>query len=101
MYKKGAVVILAAKEEDLPMFGLIQHIISVDVENYFFIVLVLHTICFNSHFHVYEVEHSNSLEHIVVKPTDLVDHHPLGLYTRDFLHQSLQVVSLKYHVNSK
>ena len=35
VYKKGAIVILAAKEEDLPVFGLIQHVITVNVETYF------------------------------------------------------------------
>ena len=63
------------------MFGLIQHIIAVDVENYFFVVLILHTTCFNPHFHVYEVEYPSMPEVSVVKPTDLVDHHLLGLHT--------------------
>ena len=101
MYKKGAVVILTAKEEDLPVFGLVQHVIAVEVDSYFFIVLVLHTICFRPHFHAYEIEYPSSPNYTVVKPSDLVDHHPVGLYTCTFSNQSLQVVSLKYHVISK
>lgn len=93
-------MILAAKEDDLPEFVLVEHIIAVDVENYFFIVLILHTICFNPHFHAYEVEHPSIPELSVVKLTDLADHHPLGLYTCTMLNHSLLLVSLKYHVIS-
>lgn len=94
-------MILTATEEDLPVFGLVQHVITVEVDTYFLIVNVLHTICFNRHFHVYEIEYPSSPNYNVVKPLDLVDHHPLGLYTCTFLNQSIQVVSLKYHVISK
>ena len=94
-------MILAAKQEDLSVFGLVQCVIAMEVDSYFFIVLVLHTICFNTHFHVYEIEYPSSPNYTVVKPLDLVDHHPLEFYTCTFLNQSLQVVSLKYHVISK
>lgn len=83
MYKKGAIVILEAKEDDLPVFVLVEYVLAVDVENYFFIVHVLHTTCFNPHSYAYD------------------DHHPLGLYTCTILDQSLHLVSLKYHVISK
>ena len=82
------------------MFALIEYVLAVDVENYFFIVHVLHTTCFNPHFHACEVEYPGLREFTVVKLTDLVDHHPLGLYTCKVLDQSLHLVSLKYHVIS-
>lgn len=100
VYKKRAIVVLAAEEDDLPVFGEIQHVVVVDVDNYYFVVLILDTICFQPHLHSYEVQHPSSPEYGVVKPNDLVDHHPLGLYTCTVLHQSLQLVSLKYHIIS-
>ena len=99
-YKKKAIVVLAAEEDDLPVFGEIKHVVAVDVDHYYFVVVILHTICFKPHFHAYEVQHPSSPEFVVVQPTELVDHHPLGLYTCTFLDQCLQLVSLKYHVIS-
>ena len=51
MCKKGAIVILEAEEEDLLVFALIEYmyVLAADIENYFFIVHVLHTRCFNPH----------------------------------------------------
>lgn len=100
VYKKNAIVVLAAEEDDLPIFGEIQHIVAVDVDHYYFIVVILHTVCFKLHCHAYEVQHSTISAYGVVKPTDLVDHHPLGLYTCTIFDQRLQLVSLKYHVIS-
>ena len=81
MYKKGAIVILEAKGEDFPVFALVQYVLAVDVENYSFIVHILHTTCFNPHSHAYEVEYPSLNEFSVVKLADLVDHRPIGLYT--------------------
>ena len=56
-------------------------------------MVILHTVCFKPHFHAYEVEHP-SIPEFVVNPTELVDHHPLGLYTVS--DHSQELVSLKY-----
>ena len=100
VYKKGAIAVLAAEEDDLPVFGEIQHVVAVNVDQYYFVVVILHTMCFKPHFHAYEVEHPSIPEYVVVNPTELVDHHPLGLYTCTVSDQCQQLVSLKYHVTS-
>lgn len=75
VYKKGAIVVLAA-EDDLPVFGEAQHVVAVNVDQYYFVVVILHTVCFKPHFHAYEVEHPSIPEYVVVNPTELVDHPP-------------------------
>ena len=94
IYKKGAIVVLAAEEDDL------QHVVAVNVNHCYFIVVILHTMCFKPHFHEYEVEHPSIPEYVVVHLTELVDHHPLGLYTCTVSDQCQKLVSLKYHVTS-
>ena len=79
MYKKGAIVVLAAKE-DLPVFGEIMVIVVVDVNRYFFVISVLHTICFVPHVHAYEVDYTTD-KLCIIQPDELVGYHPLGLYT--------------------
>lgn len=43
VYKKGAIVVLAA-EDDLPVFGETQHVVAVNVDQYYFVVVILHTV---------------------------------------------------------
>ena len=100
IYKQETIVVLAAKEDDLPVFGEIQHVVAVDVEQYYSVVAILHTVYFRSHFHAYEVETPTRQEYHIIKCADLVDHHPLGLYTRTISEKCLKLVSLKYHVLS-
>ena len=94
------MVVLATEEDDLPVCGEIQHVVAVNVDQYYFVVVILHTMCFKPHFHAYEVEHPSIPEYAVVHLTELVDHHPLGLYTCTVSDQCQKLVSLKYHVTS-
>lgn len=48
VYKKGAIVVLAA-EDYLPVFGEAQHVVAVNVDQYYFVVVILHTVCFKPH----------------------------------------------------
>lgn len=55
------------------------------------------TLVFNSHYHAYEVEETNTFA--VQTPESLVDHHPLSLYQSqdpNLLHVCF--VPLKYYV---
>ena len=90
-YKCGGIVVLSVNL--LPNFGLISDIIILDVDNYFLDCETLHTICFNFHFHSYEICHHTSPSFVFVKQSDLIDHSVLAIYkkTTDF-------VTLKYHV---
>ena len=56
-YKPGAVVIVQTNL--MPQFGLIDEIVVIDVENYFFVCHLFVTDCFNHHFHSYEVSWTN------------------------------------------
>ena len=88
-----------AQEDDLPLFGEIRHVVAMNVTEYFFVVSVLNTIHFNSHCHAYVVEYPSRDTYAIIKPNELVDHHPLGLYTCS-CPQPTHLVSLKYHVVS-
>ena len=90
---------LEAKEDDLPLFGEITHVIVTNVNQYYLITDVLHTVSFEAHYHAYKVEHNDTPTHHIVKPSSLIDYHPLGIYTCNNPHPTL-FVSLKYHVIS-
>ena len=79
--RKEPLLYWAAEDDDVPVFGKIQQIVSVDVDKFYSVTVILHTMCFNSHFHAYEVEHASSPNYAVIKPTDLCDHILLDLYT--------------------
>ena len=87
---KEAIVVLAAEEDELPVFGEIQHVVAVDVDSYHFVIVILHTICLQPHYHAYEVSCPSNSEYVAIEPTELVDHHPLGLYTCTSSDQCLQ-----------
>ena len=90
-YKCGGIVVLSLNL--LPNFGLILDIIILNVDDYFLVCEILHTICFNPHFHSYEVCHHSSPSVVFVKQSDLVDYSVLAIYKKitDF-------VTLKYHI---
>ena len=89
-------MILSVQELDLPMFGEIKHIVVLDVDRYFLLVSELETLCFNAHYHAYEVTRSTSAELTLIQICDLADHNPLSLYTCN----DLLLVPLKYYVVS-
>ena len=78
--------------ESLPKFGLITDVIVLD---YYLVCEILHTPCFNSHFHCFGVEHESTPSYIFVKQNDLADHNILGLYKL----LNFKLVVLKYHLN--
>ena len=98
-YKKGAIVILDAPEDDAPLFGEITHVIAYNVNEYLLITKILITIGFVSHYHAYEVEHNQSPTCHITQPSSLIDHHTLGLYICNHPQPTLYV-SLKYNVIS-
>ena len=91
-YKPGGIVILSA--DTLPTFGVISDIIIFNTTNYFLVTQVMHTVCFNSHFHGYEVEFDEQ-HYTFVKQENLVDHNVLGLYKK-----TDNFVVLKYAIPS-
>ena len=88
-------MLLKSDQEDLPMFGTLKHIAVVEVNRYYFIVELLHTVCYNPHYHAYEVTTQGQLT--VVQLSELADHHPLSVYTTNHL----RFVIMKYHVVQK
>ncbi len=76
-YTSGDIVV--ATSDLLPQFGIIQEII-VDNLCYYFVLELLHTICFSTHFHSFEVINNSPPVFSVIKPSDLFDHCVLGLY---------------------
>ena len=81
--------------ESLPKFGLITDVIVLDTDDYYLVCEILHTTCFNSHFHGFGVEHESTPSYIFVKQNDLADHNILGLYKL----LNFKLVVLKYHLN--
>ena len=92
IYRSGAIVVLSV--DFLPIFGLITDIIIIDVNNSFFVGEVLHTECFNSHYHAYKVSRDPLPKFSFLKQSHLADHAPLGLYRKSY-------VVLKYYVAEK
>ena len=64
-------------ELDVPVFGRITEVLSVDDQFYLSVQLIT-TEVFNSHHHAYEVRLSNSTEVCEIK--SLQDYHPLWAY---------------------
>ena len=85
-----------APEDDLPLFGEITDVIAANVDQYHLVVSILNTISFNSHYHAYHVEYPVTSTHTLIQPSQLTDHHTLGLYNVN----SCSFVSLKYHIIS-
>ena len=91
-YKPGEIVVISV--DTVPKFGLISDVIVLDVDNYFIVCEVLHTIRFNSHYHAYEVSRDTAPTFVFLKQSDMSDHSVLGLYNKI----TFSFVSLKYHI---
>ena len=89
-YKEGVVVL---QSNLLPLFGVITDIFVHSAE-YYFVCSVLHTECFNAHFHAYETSNT-SMEYILCTHSDLVDHHVLSHYNLST--SSSQFIRMKYY----
>lgn len=90
-YKPGGVVVVSM--DLLPIFGLKKYIIVFKVNEYFLVCELLQTICFDAHFHSYEVTHVHFCDTILCKPKEVADHTVLGLYRKHSL-----FVTLKYNI---
>ena len=96
-YTYGGVVVIDS--DLLPKFGVIKDVIMDSSFHFYFIVEVLHTICCMSHHHAHEVIEHSPPTYQLIKPSDLVDHSVLGLYTIPNSHSYF--VSLKYYLKEQ
>lgn len=78
----------------LPLFGVLIDIFFHNAE-YYFVCSVLHTECYNAHFHAYEVSNA-PVEYTVCTHSDLIDHHVLSRYNLST--SSSQFIPMKYHL---
>ncbi len=91
VYKPQDIVVVS--NDLLPTFGRIQSILITDMNKCYFVCELLHTICFNSHYHAYEVSIQAMPMSIVIRTqNEFVDHHILSLYHIS----NLNFISLKY-----
>ena len=79
----------------LPLFGIVEDIIVHNSDQYF-VCNTLHTECFVSHYHAYEVTKDSTTDFVICSYSDLVDHHVLSLYSLPF--HSNYFVPMKYHL---
>ena len=79
----------------LPVFGIIIDILYI-CNDYYFVCSTLHTECFVSHFHAYEVSKCSGLNTIFCRQSDLVDHNVMNLYSLPV--SSNYFVTVKYHL---
>jgi hypothetical protein len=77
----------------MPKFGVIKQILVYKDVVYFYYDETV-TVCFNQHYHAYEIT-LNHCEVNCIKHSDLIDYHPLTVSHLN----SLKLVTLKYHVN--
>ena len=92
-YAKENIVILESNL--LPLFGIIIDILCIN-NHFYFVCCTLHTECFSSHFHAYEVSKHSSTNIIFCSHSDLIDHNVLGLYTLQT--SPNYFVPVKYHL---
>jgi hypothetical protein len=80
-----------------PKFGILVDIFIDNLHCYYFVLEELHTICFTSHYHSYEVIRHSPMKYNVCKPSNLYDHTVLGEY--EVPHSSpSSFVPLKYYL---
>lgn len=77
-YQEGAIVTLASNT--LPLFGRILDILVVDVDTVYFVCEMLETEEFCTHLHAFVVSTQKPIPLIVIKQSELVDFHVIGLY---------------------
>ena len=79
-----------------PVFGIIVDIIVRNSDQYYFVCDTVHTECFSSHFHAYEVVKNSVAEFVICSHSALVDHTVLALYTLPS--HSSYFIPMKYHI---
>ena len=94
-YKHDGVVILNV--DLVPTFGIIIDIIALDVDDYWLICEVTSTICFNSHYHSYEVCKDVPPHYVVCQLKNLADNYVLSAYELG-THSDTLFIPMKYYV---
>lgn len=88
-------IIVADSSGPMPIFGKIEYILFINDE-WQFVLQLLDTHTYNTHYHAYEVSHYPSHTPIIIcKQSSFVDYHVLALYHNT---SSLTFVPLKYHI---
>lgn len=72
------MILICGKDDTFPLFGQITNVLTVD-DDVFFVVNVMKTICFDDHYHAYEVEFL-TIEKII-HIDELLHYHPIDVYT--------------------
>ena len=84
---------MCAVNDEEPLFGKIVDIIVSTIQETLFVLQIYNTLCFNEHYHAYEVAASSSV--VVYFVNQLCDYHPLHLTkARNMLNYC---VTPKYH----
>ncbi len=81
----------------IPTFGIIADILALDVDDYRLVCEVTSTLCFNSHYHSYEVCRVVPPHHIVCQINDLADSYVLSAYELA-THSDTLYIPMKYDV---
>ena len=81
----------------LPQFGIIDDIIIIDSVPYF-AYFHLETLCFNHHYHSYEITHYQPKQVDFTKYYDLPDCHPLSL-SKIAIDPFSKFICVKYHLH--
>jgi len=96
-YKPNCIVFVCF-QEDIPVFGIIKEILSID-KIFYFVLRLLETVVFNPHFHAYEV--ITTMHYFACTQKELQDYHPLWIYESYSLElNGTYFIPLKYHVIS-
>ena len=83
----GSVVVI--NSDLLRTFGVIKDIVVDSFYSHYFVLEILHTICFSSHYHVHEDSMNTPPLFELVKSSDLYDHSILNLYSIPHCHSFL------------
>ena len=95
-YRKDMIIVHDVKDEE-PVFHRITDILETPTEETLFVAHCLKTVCFNRHYHAFEVELSPTF--VVYTHCQFKDHHPLHI-CKSFGTNRAMFVCLKYHIYS-
>ena len=70
----------------LPTFGVIKDIVLDRFYSHYFVLEILHTFCFSSHYHAHEVSMNTPPLFELVKSSDMYDNFILNLYSIPHCH---------------
>ena len=93
----GSVVVI--NSDLLPTFGLIKDIVVDNCYLHYFVLEILYTICFSSHYHAHEVSMNTLPLFQLVKLSTLYDHSIINLYSIPHCYSFF--VPLKYYLIEK